>query len=188
MKKYLVVLAVMLAVALPIAGAYSACSMHSGDGQGMNNGGCPMKGEMNADCQKEKSATCPMKDKMNADCQKEKSATCPMKDKMKADCQKTDKAGSADKASTGCMMNGGADHKMRKAMHQNSNLAVSQVKKPIGQKRIKSAVCPVMKNKIPDITKAAGKSIYKGKTYYFCCGGCKPMFDSNPAKYTSVKK
>lgn len=46
-----------------------------------------------------------------------------------------------------------------------------------------SAVCPVMGNKIPDITKAAGKSVYKGKTYYFCCGGCKPKFDKYPAKY-----
>ena len=50
-------------------------------------------------------------------------------------------------------------------------------KKPV------SAVCPVMKNKIPDVSKAAGKSVYKGKTYYFCCPGCKPMFDKNPEKY-----
>ena len=47
----------------------------------------------------------------------------------------------------------------------------------------KSAVCPVMGNKIPDVTKAAGKSVYKGKTYYFCCAGCKPKFDKDPAKY-----
>ena len=46
-----------------------------------------------------------------------------------------------------------------------------------------SAVCPVMKNTIPDITKAVGKSVYKGKTYYFCCAGCKPLFDKNPEKY-----
>ncbi len=46
-----------------------------------------------------------------------------------------------------------------------------------------SAVCPVMGNTIPDITKAAGKSVYKSKTYYFCCAGCKPKFDADPAKY-----
>lgn len=46
-----------------------------------------------------------------------------------------------------------------------------------------SAVCPVMGTKIPDVTKAAGKSVYNGKTYYFCCPGCKPAFDKDPAKY-----
>lgn len=50
-------------------------------------------------------------------------------------------------------------------------------------KKIVSAVCPVMGYKIPDVTKAVGKSVYKGKTYYFCCGMCKPRFDKNPAKY-----
>jgi YHS domain-containing protein len=49
-----------------------------------------------------------------------------------------------------------------------------------------SAVCPVMGTKIPDVSKAAGKSVYKGKTYYFCCNGCKPQFDKNPQKY--IKK
>jgi len=59
--------------------------------------------------------------------------------------------------------------------------------KPAVQKKIVSAVCPVMGTRIPDVTKAAGgKSVYKGKTYYFCCKGCKPMFDKNPAKY--IKK
>lgn len=30
---------------------------------------------------------------------------------------------------------------------------------------------------------AAGKSEYKGKTYYFCATGCKKTFDANPEKY-----
>lgn len=30
---------------------------------------------------------------------------------------------------------------------------------------------------------AAGKSEYKGKTYYFCSLGCKKAFDANPEKY-----
>lgn len=29
------------------------------------------------------------------------------------------------------------------------------------------------------------KSEYKGKTYYFCSGGCKTAFDKDPAKYVS---
>ncbi|MHB1462454.1 MAG: YHS domain-containing protein [Armatimonadota bacterium] len=56
-------------------------------------------------------------------------------------------------------------------------------KKAPSNKKLVSAICPVMGTKIPDITKAAGKSVYKGKTYYFCCGMCKPAFDKNPAKY-----
>ena len=44
-----------------------------------------------------------------------------------------------------------------------------------------------MGTKIPDVSKApGGKSVYKGKTYYFCCPGCKPLFDKNPEKY--IKK
>ena len=59
--------------------------------------------------------------------------------------------------------------------------------KPAAKKKVVSAVCPVMGTKIPDVSKAGGgKSVYKGKTYYFCCPGCKPMFDKNPEKY--IKK
>ena len=54
------------------------------------------------------------------------------------------------------------------------------------EKKVVSAMCPVMGSKIPDVSKAAGKSVYKGKTYYFCCSGCKPLFDKNPGKY--IKK
>lgn len=35
--------------------------------------------------------------------------------------------------------------------------------------------------------KAAGKSEYMGKTYYFCAPGCKKAFDANPAKYVKGK-
>ena len=30
---------------------------------------------------------------------------------------------------------------------------------------------------------AAGKSEYKGQTYYFCSTGCKRSFDKEPEKY-----
>ncbi len=46
-------------------------------------------------------------------------------------------------------------------------------------------VCPVTGEKVDDISKADGKSVYKGKTYMFCCAGCKPTFDKNPAKYAA---
>lgn len=41
---------------------------------------------------------------------------------------------------------------------------------------------PVCKMTI-DEKKAAGKSEYKGKTYYFCAPGCKAKFDANPSAY-----
>ena len=44
-------------------------------------------------------------------------------------------------------------------------------------------VCPVTGEKIASVKDAAGHSTYKGKTYYFCCESCKPMFDKSPAKY-----
>lgn len=36
-----------------------------------------------------------------------------------------------------------------------------------------------------DSATAAGKSEYKGQTYYFCSLGCKKAFDENPEKYLS---
>ena len=45
-----------------------------------------------------------------------------------------------------------------------------------------SVVCPVTKNKfVPK--KDSDSAVYKGKTYYFCCKGCKPLFLKNPEKY-----
>ena len=32
---------------------------------------------------------------------------------------------------------------------------------------------------------AAGKSEYKGQTYYFCSPGCKKSFDKEPEKYVN---
>ncbi len=42
-------------------------------------------------------------------------------------------------------------------------------------------ICPVTGTPIASIKAAVGHSTYKGKTYYFCCPGCKPRFDKNPA-------
>ncbi len=36
-----------------------------------------------------------------------------------------------------------------------------------------------------DPAKAAGKSEYNGKTYYFCSNVCKTRFDADPAKYAA---
>ena len=42
--------------------------------------------------------------------------------------------------------------------------------------------CPVMKNWILQ-SEAADSVEYNGKTYYFCCPGCKPKFLENSEKY-----
>lgn len=44
------------------------------------------------------------------------------------------------------------------------------------------AIDPVCSMTI-DENKAAGKSDYNGKTYYFCAPICKKKFDENPEKY-----
>lgn len=46
------------------------------------------------------------------------------------------------------------------------------------------AIDPVCKMKV-DEQKAAGKSEYQGRTYYFCALGCKRKFDEHPENYTA---
>lgn len=43
-------------------------------------------------------------------------------------------------------------------------------------------ICPVTGEKIASPAAAAGHETYKGKTYYFCCSACQPIFDKNRAK------
>ena len=49
---------------------------------------------------------------------------------------------------------------------------------PVGTK----AVCPVMGTEF-EVTKNSEFAVYQGKTYVFCCPGCKPQFEAEPAKY-----
>ncbi len=43
----------------------------------------------------------------------------------------------------------------------------------------KDPVCGMM----VDPAKAAGSSVYNGKTYYFCAIACKQKFDREPQKF-----
>lgn len=36
-----------------------------------------------------------------------------------------------------------------------------------------------------DPEKAAGQSVYQGRTYYFCSPGCKKKFDEDPARHAA---
>lgn len=38
-----------------------------------------------------------------------------------------------------------------------------------------------------DEEKAKYKTMYMGKTYYFCCAMCKEKFEENPNKYIQCK-
>ena len=51
----------------------------------------------------------------------------------------------------------------------------------------KEVRCPVMGSVVKDPS-TAQHSEYKGHTYYFCCAGCKPLFDANPEKYVGKQK
>jgi len=46
--------------------------------------------------------------------------------------------------------------------------------------------CPVSGNKIASAKDASDTAVYKGKTYYFCCPMCKPLFTKDPAKYVAA--
>ncbi len=47
------------------------------------------------------------------------------------------------------------------------------------------SIDPVCNMEVDEKT-AKFKSVYKGKTYYFCAPGCKVTFEENPEKYTKA--
>lgn len=65
--------------------------------------------------------------------------------------------------------------------------ATAAVKQPgeatVGDKTL----CPVSKEEFT-VTATSPKAEYKGKTYYFCCGGCDAKFKENPEKFLSGGK
>jgi len=52
---------------------------------------------------------------------------------------------------------------------------------PVPNSEAKDPICGMM----VDSTKAKYKSQHEGKWVYFCCAGCKDVFDRQPEKYTS---
>ena len=53
----------------------------------------------------------------------------------------------------------------------------------VGEESNKGKVqCPVTKNWFVQ-TEKSPSTVYKEKTYYFCCAGCKPQFEKEPEKY-----
>ena len=63
---------------------------------------------------------------------------------------------------------------------KKSELAPVETKEVVSQ-TVEQKICPVMEGPI-------NKEIYteyKGKKVYFCCAGCKDMFEKEPEKYLS---
>jgi YHS domain-containing protein len=49
--------------------------------------------------------------------------------------------------------------------------------------------CAVMKDDPVVVAKATKDGLfadYKGRRYFFCCAGCKPKFEKDPAKYAKT--
>jgi len=63
-------------------------------------------------------------------------------------------------------------------------LTTSKEKRREVREMAKDPVCGMMVEE----EKAAATSEYKGKTYYFCCKGCKVAFDKDPEKYIEAEK
>lgn len=77
----------------------------------------------------------------------------------------------------------GDEHATEDSKQKTVNVIGNVVGEESGKIKIQ---CPVMKTwfmpdeKTPEKTP---KSVYKDKTYYFCCPGCKPQFEKDPEKY-----
>jgi xanthine dehydrogenase accessory factor len=52
----------------------------------------------------------------------------------------------------------------------------------VKQQEVKDPICGMPVN----INTAVHKSEYEGKTFYFCCAGCKGKFDKQPDSYTTI--
>ncbi|MBS2018149.1 MAG: YHS domain-containing protein [Deltaproteobacteria bacterium] len=69
--------------------------------------------------------------------------------------------------------------------HHAAPKAGGNVKAPGDAKVGDTTKCPVTGEEFT-VEATSQKAEYEGKTYYFCCGGCKKKFESDPAKF--VKK
>ncbi|MCU0316457.1 MAG: YgdI/YgdR family lipoprotein [Fimbriimonadaceae bacterium] len=48
--------------------------------------------------------------------------------------------------------------------------------------------CPLMGDKIPDVSKAVGFVDHENVRYYLCCPACLKQFQSDPAKFAAQAK
>lgn len=84
----------------------------------------------------------------------------------------------------------GSSNKEPAAPHQDDHshgssgpTANKDLKKPGEAKPGDKSTCTVTGEEI-DVTADTPHSEHEGKTYYFCCTGCKKKFDADPSKFT----
>jgi YHS domain-containing protein len=78
---------------------------------------------------------------------------------------------------------GGAAEGTSPATPKAEGAATSGAVKPNGEATIgDKTTCPISKE-VFTVSATSPKAEYKGKTYYFCCGGCDGKFKENPEKY-----
>lgn len=78
------------------------------------------------------------------------------------------------------------DHHQGEREHHHDGApatANKDVKKPGEAKPGDKSTCTVTGEEI-DVTADSLHSEHNGKTYYFCCTGCKKKFDADPTKFT----
>lgn len=69
--------------------------------------------------------------------------------------------------------------------HQHKTSEVNIIGNVVGEESDKLKIqCPVMKTWFV-LDKKTSRAVYKNKTYFFCCAGCKPQFLKEPEKYIS---
>jgi YHS domain-containing protein len=64
--------------------------------------------------------------------------------------------------------------------HAKKSTSSGAVKAPGDANVGDTTKCPVSGEEF-DVTATSPKAEHEGKTYYFCCGGCKKKFEANPA-------
>jgi YHS domain-containing protein len=128
---------------------------------------CKAKGMDSPECKAKKAGLAAAADTCGGDCK------CGCKDGKACDC-----AASGDKCGKDCKC-GCQEGKPCTCPGAASAVASGTV--PAGMIG-KDATCPVSGEKFK-IAAGTTFSEYQGTTYYFCCAGCKPRFDKEPAKY-----
>ena len=79
-----------------------------------------------------------------------------------------------------------SDHRLHSGKHRTADK--NSHSRAVASSRTAALICPVTGDKIASVKDAVGQSTYQGKTYYFCCVGCKPRFDKNPATFVKNAK
>jgi len=82
-----------------------------------------------------------------------------------------------------------SDHCEHDAASAHHHETPSRAKNLLGPTADELAQCPVMKGSTVVKAEAEEAGLYRdyeGQRYWFCCAGCLPKFDTDPAKYAAA--